>query len=158
MPAGEAAQQLALLVLGDLQSGRNEVDERLVSAFSAVLSAALDDSQDKAALANLLILPTEAYLAEIAEVVDVDAIHQARESLRRHLASALDEQFLAVYQHCSSDDFMYSMQMKSPGAVWKNSVLNYLVALDKKAYWSLARAQYDSATNMTDSSAAARRG
>ncbi len=152
----EAAQQLALLVLGDLQSGRNEVDERLVSAFSAVLSAALDDSQDKAMLANLLILPTEAYLAEIAEVVDVDAIHQARESLRRHLASALDEQFLAVYQHCSSNaSYVFNADEVARRSL-KNSVLNYLVALDKEAYWSLARAQYDSATNMTDSSAALR--
>jgi len=152
----EAAQQLALLVLGDLQSGRNEVDERLVSAFSSVLSAALNDSQDKAMLANLLILPTEAYLAEIAEVVDVDAIHQARESLRRHLASALDEQFLAVYQHCSSDACYAFNADEVARRSLKNSVLNYLVALDKEAYWSLARAQYDSATNMTDSSAALR--
>ncbi|NBS25811.1 MAG: aminopeptidase N [Gammaproteobacteria bacterium] len=152
----EAAQQLALLVLGDLQSGRNEVDERLVSAFTSVLSAALDDSQDKAMLANLLILPSEAYLAEIAEVVDVDAIHQARESLRRHLASALDEQFLAVYQHCSSDaSYVFNADEVARRSL-KNSVLNYLVALDKEAYWSLARAQYDSATNMTDSSAALR--
>ena len=153
----EASQQLALLVLDDLQSGKTEVDERLVAAFSSVLDVAVeDDRQDKAMLANLLILPTEAYLAELAEVVDVDGIHHARESLRRHLAEKLKSQFLAVYEHCNnSDDYVFNADEVARRSL-KNTVLNYLVCLDQEVYWQLARNQYDSATNMTDSSAALR--
>ena len=153
----EASQQLALLVLADLQSGKTEVDERLVAAFSIVLEVAVEDAtQDKAMLANLLLLPTEAYLAELAEVVDVDGIHHAREYLRRHLAEKLEPKFLAVYEHCNnSDEYVFNADEVARRSL-KNTVLNYLVCLDKEDYWQLARAQFDNATNMTDSGAALR--
>jgi aminopeptidase N len=51
------------------------LDQRLVSALRTVLS---DESLDQAMVAEMLSLPSEAYLTEISEVADVEAIHRPR--------------------------------------------------------------------------------
>ena len=162
----EASQQLSLLVLNELiaahQKGSNDknefiVDERIVAAFNSVLDAALaDPSLDKAMLANLLLLPSESYLAELTDVVDVDSIHFAREFLRRYLAGKLENKFMAVYAACSSsEEYLFNAQ-EIARRYLKNTVLNYLACLDKPEHWALIKEQYQLANNMTDSSAALR--
>ncbi len=159
----EASQQLSLLVLDELivahqkDSQEKNVDERIVAAFDSVLDAALTDAAtDKAMLANLLLLPSESYLAELTDVVDVDAIHFSREFLRRYLAEKLESKFLAVYEACnSSEEYVFNAD-EIARRYLKNTVLNYLACLDKPEYWTLIKSQYQSANNMTDSSAALR--
>src|SRR5690606_29079136 len=91
----DAGQQLALQCLAEcMEQYRNgqplELDQRLVVAWESVLRSALDDpSVDKAMIANLLLLPSEAWVAEQQDVVDVDAIHDVREYMRRQLARQL---------------------------------------------------------------------
>lgn len=158
----EATQQLALQVLADLLTARQankraEVDTRLVQALGSVLDAALEDSaQDKAMLAYLLILPSEAYLTELAEVADVDGIHHSREFLRKFLAAQLEDKMVAVYQACSSDSpYAFNAEEVARRSL-KNTVLNYLACLDRKEHCERIKHQYDSGNNMTDSSAALR--
>ena len=62
------------------------LDQRLVSALRTVLS---DESLDQAMVAEMLSLPSEAYLTEISEVADVEAIHIAREFARKQLAEGV---------------------------------------------------------------------
>jgi aminopeptidase N len=158
----EASQQLALQILDELlllyqQEKALVVDGRITAAYDSVLQAAVNDvSLDKAMLSNLLLLPSEAYLAELAEEVDVDGIHFVREFLRRHLASELEEKFLAVYESCrNAVPYIYSAEEIARRAL-QNTVLNYLACLDKSDCWELVQNQYKSANNMTDSSAAIR--
>jgi len=158
----EAAQQLALQVINDLMEARQmgdkkEVDQRLVAAYDSVLELALSDAGiDKAMVAHLLLLPTEAYLAEIAAEVDVDGIHEVREFLRRYLAEQLEMKFLAVYEAClSGADYVYTADESARRSL-QNTVLNYLASLDKPEHWQRVRQQYERANNMTDSSAALR--
>ena len=158
----EAAQQLALQVINDLMDSRQkgnkkEVDQRLVTAYESVLELALGDAGiDKAMVAHLLLLPTEAYLAEIAAEVDVDGIHEVREFLRRFLAEQLEMKFLAVYEAClSGADYVYTADESARRSL-QNTVLNYLASLDKPEHWQRVRQQYERANNMTDSSAALR--
>jgi len=158
----EAGQKLALLVLADLMSQHASgealvVDDRLVTAVGSVLTAAIkDESLDKAMLANLILLPSEAYLAELAAEVDVDGIHAAREHVRRHLATELETEFVAVYEHCSSAAPYEFSAAEIARRSLKNTVLNYLACLDKPEHWQRIRVQYDCANNMTDSSTALR--
>src|SRR5690606_6980757 len=89
----EAAQSLAVDVLQGLveihQAGRPLLlDQRLLEVYRRVLS---DTELDPAVAAEILRLPSEAYLIELAEVADVDAIHHVRETVRRELATALAE-------------------------------------------------------------------
>ncbi|WVM93432.1 aminopeptidase N C-terminal domain-containing protein [Halopseudomonas pachastrellae] len=51
-------------------------------------SVITDSELDAAMVAEIIRLPSEAYLVKLAEVADVDAIHFAREWLRRALAVA----------------------------------------------------------------------
>ncbi len=96
----DAGQQLSVQVLQELieqqQKGETLVlDQRLVSALRTVLS---DDTLDQAMVAEMLSLPGEAYLTEISEVADVDAIHTAREFARKQLAEGLFEALWLRYQ------------------------------------------------------------
>lgn len=49
-------------------------------------------------VAEMLSLPSEAYLTEISEVADVDAIHAAREFARQRIGEALFEPLWQRYQ------------------------------------------------------------
>ena len=63
-----------------------------------------DESLDPAMVALMLRLPSEAYLAELISPVDVQAIHAAREAVRRCLADALTDSLLAAYRRCESNE------------------------------------------------------
>lgn len=85
----DAGQRMALRLLQQLietqqKGGELSVPDSLVASWRAVLT---DDALDPAMVAQLLRLPTEAYLAEQAEEIDVQGIHQAREFLRGALGS-----------------------------------------------------------------------
>jgi aminopeptidase N len=71
------------------------LDQRLIDALRTVLS---DESLDQAMVAEMLSLPGEAYLTEISEVADVEAIHAAREFARQQLADKLFEGLWLRYQ------------------------------------------------------------
>ena len=74
-----ACQQLAIAVIGDAQDGG--VDTLLLDAFPDLLA---DDSLDPAMVAETLRMPSENYLADLAETVDVEAIHRTCASAHRH--------------------------------------------------------------------------
>jgi aminopeptidase N len=57
-----------------------------------------DESLDQAMVAEMLSLPGEAYLTEISEVADVEAIHAAREFARQQIAEHLFEALWLRYQ------------------------------------------------------------
>src|SRR5471032_789527 len=96
----DAGQQLSVQVLQELigQQDRGEalvLDPRLVTALRSVLG---NEQLDQAMVAEMLSLPGEAYLTEISEVADVEAIHTAREFVRRQLAEQLFDGLWQRYQ------------------------------------------------------------
>ncbi|MES2603945.1 MAG: aminopeptidase N [Pseudomonadota bacterium] len=158
----EAGQQLALAVINEGMQARREgkavtVDPLLINAYRSVLQAALDEpAVDKAMLANLLMLPPEAYLAELAVPVDVEGVHAVREQVRRQLAHELAELFGKVYHaNVSSEAYRYEATAVARRSL-KNTALNYLMLLEDPAWFAVAKKQYDGANNMTDQSAALR--
>jgi aminopeptidase N len=101
----DAGQQLSVQVLQELiaqqQKGESLVlDPRLISALKTVLS---DESLDQAMVAEMLSLPSEAYLTEISEVADVEAIHNAREFARKQLADNLFGRGRALRPSCAAE-------------------------------------------------------
>jgi len=124
----------------------------LVQAYRAVLS---DSALDKAMMAQVLSLPSEQYLAQLCDVVEVASIHKARSFVREALAKALEIEFLAAYQGArlavgSYDPSAHSIAKRS----LQNLCLGYLMALSRESYLELALTQYREADNMTDSMAA----
>ncbi|MBB3184745.1 aminopeptidase N [Halomonas fontilapidosi] len=148
----DAGQRLALLALDDLIAAhRNGVekvmDARVVEAFRALLAADIDD---KAVLAQMLTLPSEAYIAEQQPLVDVDAIHAARTFVKQSLALALRDDFLRLYEE-NRLDAPYAPEPEQIAArSLKNVALSYLMAIEDETGLELARAQFEADDNMTD--------
>jgi aminopeptidase N len=152
----DAGQRLALLALDDLIAAhRNGVekvmDPRVVDAFRSLLT---EETDDKAVLAEMLTLPSEAYIAEQQPLVDVDAIHAARTFVKQSLAVALHDEFLAVYEGNRSEAPYAPEPEQIAARSLKNVALSYLMAIEGEQGIALARAQFDADHNMTDVRAA----
>jgi aminopeptidase N len=147
----EAGQRLAsgtiLKLVSVYREGRGMTLSRgFIDAFAGVLD---DTSLDRAFAAEALTLPGEDYLAELMEVVDVAAIHEAREFVRKSLAGGLREKFLAL--EASEDHGSYRTGAAAAARrSLKNLCLSYLTALDDRTGVDLCMDQFRRADNMTD--------
>ena len=152
----EAGQELALKTLLQLieacQAGRElQVAVELLTAFGKVLT---DPELDPALIARIMTLPSEGYIAEQMAEVDVDAIHTAREFLRRCLATHLQEDLLKIYKgNAETTPYRFSANDMARRSI-KNMALGYLVTLDMPALQQLCVDQYEASHNMTDQMAA----
>jgi len=148
----DAGQQLALNILLRLIEDQRaatplQVDALFIDAMRQALSNA---RQDPALFARILRLPAESYIADQMEIVDVDAIHQAREFLRLELASKLENELLQIYQQTRSDAAYRFCAEEMAQRSLKNVALSYLVLLHKAPMTALCLQQYHQANNMTD--------
>jgi aminopeptidase N len=127
-------------------------EQTLVDAWRDLLD---DASLDPAMVAQLLRLPSEAQLSELADEIDVDAIHEAREFMRIALARALEPHWLTAYQRCDAATGPYSPDAASIGLrSLKNLALAYLIATGAEPWLELAHQQFEQSDNMTDQQAA----
>ena len=148
----DAGQRLALLALDDLIAAhRNGVekvmDSRVVDAFKALLNGPMND---KAVLAEMLTLPSEAYIAEQQPIVDVEAIHAAREFVRQSLAVALRDEFVAVYEANITEEAYAPTPEQIAQRSLKNVALAYLMSIEDEQGLALCEAQFSADHNMTD--------
>ncbi|UVJ42643.1 aminopeptidase N [Pseudomonas sp. LS1212] len=151
----EAGQQLSVQVLqeliGQYQQGAELVlDQRLVKALASVLG---NETLDQAMVAEMLSLPSEAYLTEISEVVDVDAIHAAREFARRQLADSLFDALWKRYQTnrevSKQTEYVAEAEHFARRSL-QNIVLSYLMLSVKPQVLPATLEQFDACDNMTE--------
>ena len=148
----EAGQRLALEVLDDLLTQHNDgadmvVDQRLTSAFSAVLE---NGALEPAFVSRATSLPSRSYFAQRLPVIDVDGISAAHEHLREHLGTAISEQWLSAYErHHEVGSFSIESAAIAKRSL-KNSALAYLVWSGVEGANDLAKNQFETADNMTD--------
>ena len=152
----EAAQSLAVDVLQGLveihAAGRPlMMDQRLVDVHRTVLS---DENLDPAMVAEILRLPSEAYLVELAEQADVDAIHHVRDWVRRELTATLEEQLWTVYRRLDEPVPYSADAVQTARRSLKNTVLGYLMLSETQAALSVCVRQFVEANNMSDRQAA----
>ncbi|WP_017938403.1 aminopeptidase N [Zestomonas thermotolerans] len=155
----EAGQQLAVQVLQELigQQQRGEplvVDARLVQALRSVLE---NEALDQAMVAEMLSLPSEAYLTEISEVADVEAIHAAREFARRQLAEALFEPLWKRYQanrEVSRQTPYVAEAAHFARRSLQNIALSYLMLSERPEVLAACQEQFEACDNMTERLAA----
>ena len=146
------SSQIILALIKDIQQNKEMLlNPILVDAYRNVLQQQWDDLSY---FSLLLDLPEENYLAGQMKTVDVEAIHQAREFVKKSLAEQLKSLFSDLYQQYHKDE---SGQFDS-GAIGrrriKNSCLSYLSTLETGIYYQLAEMQFATARNMTDQIAA----
>ncbi|UDU82774.1 aminopeptidase N [Pseudomonas sp. HN2-3] len=151
----EAGQQLSVQVLQELigQHQRGEalkLDQRLISALGTVLG---NTSLDAAMVAEMLSLPGEAYLTEISQVADVDAIHAAREFARQQIAEQLFDGLWARYQAhreaSRSTAYVASAEHFARRSL-QNIALSYLMLSGKPQVLEATLEQFDQCDNMTE--------
>ena len=137
-------------LIADLQNGRVPiVDEKFLISFSAVLTKATDKPQFSA---MLLETPSEISIAQTMKVVDPIVIHDARKFLLGEIAGYFNEQILELYMRLQGD-WGNSEQAVGKRAL-RNLCLSYLIEVNDSTAQDLAYRQFETATNMTDLSAA----
>ena len=150
----EAWQQLSSRLILSLVESINSGAELVLPDYyvNACKKTLNNKILDKALIARALTLPSLMYVGEMMPVIDVDAIHQAREFIYSHLAQNLKQDLLTAYQQNSQDE--YSLSPLSMGQRFlRNQALSYLMYLPEQGEL-LAKQQYRSANNMTDQMAA----
>jgi len=147
----EAGQRLfGRLILGNAAPlARGETPEWPIGVVEAARKVLLSDS-DPAFIAEALTLPGEATLAEQMDVVDPEALFQARAGLARALAAALEADFSSVYEQLAPAGAYRPDTADAARRRLRNLCLDYLNRLDSADCRALAYRQFASADNMTD--------
>ena len=150
----EAGQQLSSRLILSLVEAINSGGQLVLPDYyiKACQKTLNDKTLDKALIARALTLPSLTYIGEMMPVIDVDAIHQAREFIYAQLAQNLKTDLLHVYQENSQAEYSLSPASMAQRFL-SNQALSYLMYVDKQGE-TLAKAQYQSADNMTDQMAA----
>ncbi|WP_111497806.1 aminopeptidase N [Marinobacter bohaiensis] len=151
----DAGQRLAVDVIQSMVDEPQErtVDPRLVTAFRQLLS---DTDLDQALVAKMLQLPSEAYLIELADEADVQAIHKARTRVLNQLALELRDELVACYLRNREDGPYEPTPQAIARRSLKNTALAWLLHINDEEGRMLARQQFENAGNMTDQSGALR--
>lgn len=152
----DSCQRLAtdtiLDLVRDIQAANPlSLDSRLIEAWRELLE---DETVDKVMVAEMLSLPSEQWLSEQMAVIDVYAIHEAREFVRAELAKSLSETLQSVYRGLAVEKAYTPEAADIAERQLKNICLSYLTELDSPAMLALAETQFNNATNMTDQMAA----
>jgi aminopeptidase N len=148
----EAGQQVATQILLAMIAAHMRGEAPAVDgALVAVLGAALEGAEaDPAFAAELLALPSESYLADQLPLVEVDAIHAARNEARLAVGRALAPQLTALYARLA-DAGPYRIDGLSIGRrKLRNTALSYLAAGGSEDGVARAKAQFAAGRNMTD--------
>jgi aminopeptidase N len=105
-------------------------------------------------VAEALTLPGEGTLAELLDIVDPDALHAARNGLRRHLAEELEGELSGLYAALTVTGPYAPTAEQAGRRALRNVCLGYLLELDTDAARQLALTQFRTTDNMTDQFAA----
>ncbi|HHJ34281.1 MAG TPA: aminopeptidase N [Gammaproteobacteria bacterium] len=150
----EAGQRLSTHLILTMIERINDGKPLTLPAFyiDACKATLQDKTLDKALIARALTLPSLNYIGEMMPIIDVDAIHQAKEFIYSTLAENLKEELLQTYQENHQD--RYELSPTAMGERFlRNQALSYLMYSGDTGE-ALARQQYQTADNMTDQMAA----
>jgi len=146
-----ASQTLLQLVRRVQRGGVLSLDDSFIHAFQATLE---HSDLDPALITQALTLPSESYLADQLDSVDVDAIHMAREFVRKQLAKQLFDSFLDIYhRHDSNETYRFDASSMAKRSL-KNLCLAYLLETIRGEARNLCFTQLEKSHNMTDTLAA----
>jgi aminopeptidase N len=141
----EAIQEMMLRVLIAGTKGEPVDFEPVIRAVGDALRS---NALDPAFKAEAILLPSESLIADRMEVIDPDAIHQARDTLRSALGSELRQELQSA-QRLSAPGNDLTPAGKGMRRL-RTVALGLIAASDERWGAALAKAQYDAADNMTD--------
>ncbi|MFB0611798.1 aminopeptidase N [Aurantiacibacter poecillastricola] len=127
-------------------AARDAARNSIAGAVKAVLE---DDALDDLMRGEMLVLPSETYLAETMLIADPGQIHEEREALRQALGSILESEFASLHERATSVPYSLSPEARGARKV-KTQALLFLAAGNPDLGRELAWSQYEGADNMTD--------
>ncbi|PMG41454.1 aminopeptidase N [Shewanella sp. 10N.286.52.B9] len=116
------------------------LDARVIEAVRGII---LDESIDKALVAEILAFPSAAALIEQVETVNLDALAAAREFVVNEIAESCLDELVTRYRSLINED-------NAASRAFKNICLSLLSKVSSE-YEDLVINQYQQASNMTDS-------
>ncbi len=152
----EAGQRLATRLIFAATAALRAGDTPVwpISYATAAACVLADAEADPAFAAEALSLPGEATLAEQLTELDPDALHAARNGLRRFIAEQLADELAACYQRLASSAAYRPDASDAGRRALRNVCLGYLCESDTANGRALALQQFNAADNMTDQFAA----
>ena len=152
----DAAQQYGvkkmLSMVKDIQDGKEpKADDGYLNALGSYLK---DPSLDKAFVAKALELPSEKYIADQMDVVDVDAIAKARKAVSKAFVERFEGDLTRVYDALDVEKPFKPVAKDAGERALKNTALGYLASTEKPEHIARVTKQYEKANNMTDRFAA----
>ncbi len=152
----DAAQQYGvkkmLSMVKDIRDGKEpKADDGYLNALGSYLK---DPSLDKAFVAKALELPSEKYIADQMDVVDVDAIAKARKTVSDAFVARFENDLTRVYDELNVEKPFEPVAKDAGERALKNKALAYLASTGKPEHAERVTAQYENANNMTDRFAA----
>lgn len=135
------------LVLGMASGKIVEAPKECLDAFGKLLE---DKKSDRALLAKAISLPSENYLAQLMDVVDVDGIYNARKALMTAVGRAHYKVIRNLYDD-NMDNGAYSpLPIPVGKRRLKTVALRYIQHANEAEAIAIAAQQYRAAKNMTD--------
>jgi len=152
----DAGQELAQALLLDLAreaaAGRDlRLDPLFTQAFGRVLA---DPALDGSIKSLTLLLPGERHLGMQMDVIEVDAIHRARQFVRKELARTLRDEWVALFDANGSQSPYRNDKRSIDRRRLKNTALAYLACLEERSTTETVWRQFETSDNMTDAQAA----
>ncbi len=149
----DAGQQIAVKLILDLVTAIQQgddlaVDFRFIKAIEQILSES--ESSDKAMLAMMLTLPSQAYIAGFMSPIDPVALQQVHQFVKQQIARALEVYLLEVYLANADEGEFKNDPSSMAKRKLKNVCLSYLMEMDEAAVISHCEKQFYGANNMTD--------
>jgi aminopeptidase N len=147
------AGQIILNLVEQLLEGERprRADPHLTEAYRKVLALPWDDLSY---LALLLTLPSEDYVSALMKIIDPDAVHTARQLVKKEIATILEADLRRLYEANHLDE----SGRFDAGAIGrrrlKNASLGFLTELDSAEIHRWCIKQFRDAGNMTDQIAA----
>jgi aminopeptidase N len=130
---------------GAAQGHAVSLDE-IVAVFGDLVS---DQRLDDSMRAEILSLPTEAFLGEQMLVVRPEAIHAARKGLRKAIGARLLDPWRIAHERASAVPYSLSREARGARKI-KSLALGYIAAAEASDAAGIAFDQFARADNMTD--------
>jgi aminopeptidase N len=148
----EAMQELIVGHLVSAVDGGLSHTERMQAREAigeALRSIMTDQALDDAMRGELMMLPSQTYIAEQLLVADPGAIHAEREALKAWLGQALEADLVALHERASEQSSGMDHAARGARKV-KTQALVFLAAGNPDLAAQMAAVQYDRASTMTD--------
>ncbi|GAA6135323.1 aminopeptidase N [Oceaniserpentilla sp. 4NH20-0058] len=148
----DAGQTLATSVIlslsQDVLAGTDlKMDENLLAVYAKWVA---ELSDDLAKQAQMLSLPSLAYLIEQQPQAQVHALYTARTFVKQAISDKLHNEFNEIYVACQVSGPYEPTHDAMAKRTLKNLCLQYMIQAQSKDYSAIAQTQFEMADNMTD--------